>query len=75
MSVILNPFCRYPVPLFKSMQMRSKLPETMFFDIAHTQVTLLEQHIGNKMLICAQPPKSESEYAKQIRDLTDPLQI
>ena len=44
----------------------------MFFDIAHIQVTMLQQHIGNHLLLCGQPKKSEADHEKVLKELADP---
>ena len=49
-SVTLNPFCRYPVPEPQSIQMSSRISETLFFDIAHINLTLIEHVVGNRLL-------------------------
>jgi hypothetical protein len=49
-SVTLNPFCRFPVPESQSLQLNSKIPETLFFDVQHINLALVEQMVGNRVL-------------------------
>jgi len=42
LSVTLNPFCRHPVPEPQSIQLNSKIPENLFFDVQHINLTLVE---------------------------------
>lgn len=51
MSVTLNPFCKHPVLESQSLQLNSKIPESLYFDIAHINLTLVEQAVGNRLLV------------------------
>lgn len=48
---ILNPFRQRPVPESTSAQALTKLPEKLYFDITHSKVALLQQIIGNKLVV------------------------
>ena len=49
--VILNPFCKSPVPEPSSVQLSSKIPESICFDINYINIILVEQAIGNQLLM------------------------
>lgn len=57
-TVTLNPFRVSPIPETTSVQQMSKVPETLGFDLTHTKVALLEQIIGNSMLVHHKHPEA-----------------
>lgn len=58
--VILNPFCRRPPPNPSLAENRSKLPDSLFGNLGHSQITMLEQFIGNSVAVLRLPKSSES---------------
>lgn len=57
--VTLNPFRVSPVPESTSAQSLSKVPDTLGFDLTHTKLALLEQIIGNCIVVHHTHPTSE----------------
>jgi hypothetical protein len=58
-TVTLNPFRSRPVPETTSAQALSKLPETLNFDPAHAKIALLEQLVGNHIIVSSTHPKAD----------------
>jgi hypothetical protein len=53
--VILNPFCKSPPSLPNLVEQRSRLPDNLFNDLEHSQVSYLESVIGNVLMVLRLP--------------------
>lgn len=53
--VILNPFCKRPPTNPNMGENRSKLPENMFVDVTHSQISYLEAILGNYLMVLRLP--------------------
>jgi len=58
-TVTLNPFRSRPIPETTSAQALSKLPETLNFDPTHAKIALLEQLVGNHIIVSSTHPKAD----------------
>lgn len=69
--VILNPFCKSPVPEPNSVQLSSKIPDSICFDINYINIILVEQAIGNQLLISEIKNVPTEELKKNLTAIAD----
>jgi len=56
----MNPFCKRPPTNPHMAEDRSKLPDNLFVDLAHSQISYLESIISNNLMILGLPKEEES---------------
>ena len=74
--VILNPFCKQPPALPQGVEDRSKVPDNIFTDISHSQISYLEAAIGNVLMVMRLPknaPNSDPLLSDPV-DTKTPIQ-
>ena len=63
--VILNPFCKSPPALPNLVEQRSRLPDNLFNDLDHSQVSYLESAIGNVLMVLRLPKQIPNSSVKE----------
>jgi hypothetical protein len=57
------------VPEPQSQQLQSKIPESTYFDVHHINLTLVEQMVGNRLLVIDLKDKTSDEVKQNLGNL------